>query len=133
MTAESDRLRWAAVAPLVICSWAGACVSGTLVAGGMNLWVEPIAGSCSAVAVVLAAYLAAPRSRLTCATLSLALGGVAAWWLLDPPSWTPESWGAAAYQPTYTPILATWAGGVVGWAGCAAHAAVKRRTSGKAR
>jgi hypothetical protein len=109
----------------VILRWALAflAVSGAFVVAGMisglatelaGFWQLPGAGFGAAFAVVVVAYLAAPKHKLRTATVALTLGAIAAWLLLEP-SFYPESYGdRGAYEPTHLPIIATYFGGLLG-------------------
>jgi len=96
----------------------GACVlaglSGSMASSLAGFWHLPAAGFSAAFAVVLVAYLAAPRHRLASALVALTAGALVAWVLLEP-AFYPESYGArGAYQPSHLPLIATCLGGLAG-------------------
>jgi hypothetical protein len=91
-------------------------LSGVTAALGSNLlglWELPVEGFCAAFGVVVSSYLAVPRFKLGFATLALALGALAAWWLLKDSYW-PENYPGLAYQPTSLPLRCTYTGGIIG-------------------
>jgi hypothetical protein len=104
--------------------------AGGFAASRLHLWPVPVAGFCSAAAVVVVGYLAAPAFKLQMSGLVFIAGAVAAWVILEP-SWLPESYGENAYQPTHLPVLATYCGGMMGLLVAAllgkARGALKRR------
>jgi len=107
-------LRWALAPLLVVCGFIVTGMLGGFVADFVGLWHIPGAGFSAAFAVVVVAYLAAPRYKFVSAITALVLGAIAAWLLLEP-SFYPESYGARdAYQPTHLPIIATYIGGLLG-------------------
>lgn len=88
-------------------------MASMLGAEAARLWSEPAAGFCSALAVVLTAYVSAPVHKQRAAGAAFLLGAALAWYLLRG-AFYPESYRALAYQPTMIPLLATLAGGALG-------------------
>lgn len=76
----------------------------------LRFWVEPIAGFITAAAVVLVAYVIAPRAKIICACIVFILGAYVAWHTTS--SYYPEG-HRKAYQHTEIPLSATLAGGIV--------------------
>lgn len=108
-------LRWLLALAAVLGGFVIAGLLGGLAAGYAGWWQLPGAGFSAAFAVVLVAYLSAPRRKLLSAAVALVLGAVAAWLLIEP-SFYPESYGnRGAYRPTHWPIIATYAGGLLGF------------------
>lgn len=92
-----------------------AAIAGAVVAEKLGVWHVPGAGFLAALAVVVTAYLAAPRRRTLSACAVFAIGALVAWSMLEP-AFYPESerYGALAYQSTHLPVVAACAGGIVG-------------------
>jgi hypothetical protein len=86
-------------------------LGGVLCAGLLGFWDTPVGGFCAAFARVGAAYIAAPSHRLSFAAFALAVGAALAWLLLKD-SFYPENY-PQPYRPTWAPLLATYAGGVL--------------------
>ena len=89
---------------------------GALAAGALDLWETPVAGFVAAALVVLCTYCVTPAHKILFSALSLALGGVLAWWLLKNTTW-PENHPTLAYQLTLLPLWCTYIGGSVGMLG----------------
>lgn len=119
-------LKWTLALLAVLGGFIVAGTLGSIATDLAGFWHLPGAGFSAAFAVVVVAYIAAPSHKLLCATVALLLGAIAARLVLEP-SWYPESYGErGAYQPTHLPIIATYAGGLLGLI----VAAVLRRWAG---
>jgi hypothetical protein len=105
--------RWLLAVLAVLGAFFAAGLLGALVADALGRWYEPAGGFAAALSVVVVAYLAAPSHRLPAAMAALAIGACIAWHFLAPSSY-PESYGDKAYEPTYLPLIATCAGGLLG-------------------
>lgn len=110
---ETVALKWALACLFLFAGFVGAVMVGAFVAELAGIWDLPAAGFSAAIAVVVGAYLAAPSHKILCAAVAFILGTVAAWLLLEP-SYYPENYGSLAYEPTHLPIVATYAGGLLG-------------------
>lgn len=114
-------MSWLALPCAVMAVFIGAGIVGVLAAAVTGVWEEAVAGFFCAFAVVLAAYLLAPRFKLVTATAALLIGAVMAWHLVSPPSPRPEydeSTGVTSGIPTYQSIAATYTGGAMSWLVC---------------
>ncbi|WP_022972460.1 hypothetical protein [Xanthomonas maliensis] len=106
--------RWITAVLIVLGGFLLAGVLGGLVTAIAGRWPIPGAGFCAALTVVVLAHMAAPAHKLGAALGVLVVGSGLAWLLLEP-AFYPESYrGRGAYQPTHLPIVATYAGGLVG-------------------
>ncbi len=107
-------LRWLLALLFVLGGFPYAAVLGGLATELAGFWHLPGACFGAAFTVVVVAYLAAPTHKLPAAFVSLILGAIAAWLLLEP-SLYPESYGdRGAYEPTHLPVIATHIGGLLG-------------------
>lgn len=88
-------------------------ISGSIATDMLGYWHLPGAGFCAAIAVVLTTYFAAPSHKLTLASFAFLAGAFVAWRFLEP-SWYPENYAKLAYKDTHLPLIATYAGGVIG-------------------
>lgn len=113
----SALLQWSLAVLAVIGAFLVAGVSGALATEMLGFWHLPGAGFLAALAVVVTAYLAAPRRRTLFSCAAFLIGAIAAWILLEPSSY-PDSqrYGELAYQPTHLPVVATCIGGIIGLA-----------------
>lgn len=108
-------LRWIFTVAVVLLSFVLAGFFGGLVSHLTGLWLLPCVGFCVAFAVIVVASLAAPAYKPRSALITLAVGAIAAWMVLEP-SFYPTSYGPErAYQPTHLPIVATYLGGLLGF------------------
>jgi len=127
---NTNVIRLAALVPGVVVVFLVVALACSLAADELGIWAEPFVGFITSMAVVATAFALAPGPpwiKLLLALLALILGTASAWQLLRPPSFTPESWGNRAYQPTYIPIAVTVTGGVVAWLFCAVLAITRVR------
>lgn len=107
-------VRWILAVLTLLGGFLIAGVAGAVTASLLGFWYLPGRGFCAAAVVVVVAYIAAPKHRFMTSWGVLALGAIAAWAVLEP-SWLPESYAErGAYQPTHLPIIATYAGALVG-------------------
>lgn len=113
----STLMQWSLAVLAVLGAFFVAGIAGSIAADILGFWHIPGAGFFAATAVVVTAYLAAPRRKALFSCAAFALGASAAWILLEP-SFYPESqrYGDLAYQPTHLPIVATYIGGIIGLA-----------------
>ncbi len=114
--------RWALLAPVVGAALVAAGVLGSLLGAALGVWDTPWIGALCAATVVSVSCAVAPARRRLVASVALLMGAALAWRLLRPPSFYPESYGELAYQPTYVPILATYAAGLAAWLVCVLRA-----------
>lgn len=113
-----DSTRWILLIPVEVGVFVLAVVIGQVIGSAIGLWGEPVSGFCAATSAVAAAYVLAPRRKLAAASVVLLLGAGVAWFLIDPPSFYPESYGPKAYSETNLPVYVTYAGGVLAWLTC---------------
>ena len=107
-------LRWLLALLFVLGGFPYAAVLGGLASELAGFWHLPGAGFGAAFTVVVVSYLAAPTNKLLAAFVSLILGAIAAWLLLEP-SRNPENYGErGAFEPTHLPVIATYIGGLLG-------------------
>ncbi len=83
-----------------------------LVAELSGLWTTPYGGFAAAMAAVVVTWLAVPRHREAATAVTLMLGVLGAWMLLRHETY-PEG-HPRAYALTLIPLIATYAGAVVG-------------------
>ena len=124
-------MRWLMLPPAVTAAFIGAGVVGVLTAALANVWEEAVTGFLCAVAVVMSAYILAPKFKLATATAAFLVGAIVAWNLVSPPSPRPEfseNTGITLGIPTYQSILVTYVGGTLSWVACFMFA--RRHTSG---
>ena len=113
----SALMHWSLAVLAVLGAFFVAGITGSLATDMLGFWHIPGAGFMAALAVVLTAYVAAPRRKTLFSCGAFVVGAIAAWLLLEPSSY-PESqrYGDLAYQPTHLPVVATYIGGVIGLA-----------------
>lgn len=113
----STLMQWSLAVLAVLGAFFVAGITGSLATDMLGLWHIPGAGFFAALAVVVTAYLAAPKRKVLFSCTAFVLGSIAAWLLLEPSSY-PESqrYGELAYQPTHLPVAATYLGGIIGLA-----------------
>jgi hypothetical protein len=113
----SALMQWSLAVLAVLGAFFVAGITGSLATDTLGFWHIPGAGFLAALAVVITAYLAAPRHKTLFSCGVFVVGAIAAWLLLEP-SWYPESqrYGELAYQPTHLPVFATYIGGIIGLA-----------------
>jgi hypothetical protein len=111
-------LRWASLVPSLAAVFIVVALSAAAVSEAAGVWYEPPVGFAAAAAVVITAYLVAPRFKLFASTVTLVGGAILAWDLLSPPSFYPETYEGKEYEPTYLPIVVTYASGILTWCAC---------------
>jgi len=113
----SALMQWSLAVLAVVGAFFLAGITGSLATDVLGFWNIPGAGFLAALAVVVAAYLAAPRRNALFACGTFVVGAIAAWVLLEPSSY-PDSqhYGDIAYQPTHLPVVTTYVGGIIGLA-----------------
>ena len=128
---QATSRRWLLMVLAVLGTFFTTVTGGLMLAEKAGLWDFPFAGFFAAFVVDVVAYLAAPSHRLRSAAITLCVGAVAAWRLLEP-SFFPEHparYAAVAYRSTHLPMIAKYIGGVLGLAVVALFVAIARSRS----
>ena len=90
-------------------------LTGSFITDALGFWHMPGAGFAAAFAVVVTTFFASPSRNFQLACLSLVVGGLVAWRVLEPSSYPDmERYRDIAYQPTHLPLIATLSGGLLG-------------------
>ena len=90
-------------------------LTGSFITDALGFWHIPGAGFAAALAVVVTTFFASPSRKFQLACLSLIVGSLVAWRVLEPSSYPDmERYRDIAYQPTHLPVIATLSGGVFG-------------------
>ena len=91
---------------IVIIVFLVSAVAAGLIADLLGVWKKPVIGSIAAFCVVISGYVTAPSHKQIASVIWLIAGAIAAWVLSGNSSY-PED------QPTLTPLIITYASGLV--------------------
>ena len=114
LTTMGYRREWILTVLAVLGAFILGGVGGSAAATTLGIWSLPAAGFGAAFSVVVCAYWAAPLYKLQLSAVVLLIGAKVAWGFLGDGSYYPENYrNNLGYEPTFLPLWATYAGGLI--------------------